>query len=330
MKSITTILLLIICIPAFASNWISPTEQKYKTAFPDLYELYIKSRVALDSYSGKRETLIEAKKLLDEILYKNNKFAPAYREYGRLFIKAGHISYSNFQEGSLGSAESAILEAIEIEPDYADAYVLLGHLYTQNKHYKKAENALKKAESLGTKLPWFHLNYADLLKRLNRYDEVLPHYMSVINSNTDNKNAYGYALSSIAIYYRKTREFDKAIRWFEKSVKFNPSAWNYGEYAAFLLFWAGDTSGSIEKGEKALSIMEYGLGKFHLSCAYYTKWSELLEKSPIMAKQYFDKAFKLYPYTEKVIQKMIRYPTTKKAANELIKISELTSGSSGT
>jgi len=318
MRTAILVILISFCTICNAETWVSPIDKKYQLKSPDLYNKYVKARKALDRYRGRRETLLQAKVLLDDILAKDNKFAPAYREYARLFLNAGHISYGNYQQGALGSTESVLLEAIKIEPEYADAYVLLGHLYTQDKSfYEKAEEALKRAKEIGTEIPWLHLNYAELLNKTKRASDSLEHYMKVINSETDNRNAYSSALEGAARYYRNKKDYDEAKKWYIKSANYDGSAWGWGEYSTFLLFKVGDIDNAIETGEKAISILPYGIGKFHLACAYYTKWAELINTDADAAKIYFDKGVKLSPVSKEVIRKLSRYQPTKNAAIRL-------------
>ena len=318
MKIIALLVLIFSFQNSFANNWVSPIDNKYKSKSPSLFENFVKSRNNLDEYSGNRKDLIETKSLLDSILSIDSGFAPAYLEYGRLYMKAGHIVSGNFQAGALGSAESAILESIKLEPEYADAYVLLGYLYTQIKSYDKAEESLKKAQSIGTENPWFHLNYADLIKKQGKHNESLPHYIAVINSNTSNSNAYNYALLGAALHYRYIKDYDESEIWYKKLVEHKQSAWNFGEYSSFQLFWLGDIDGAIENGEKAISIMNYGLGRLNLACAYYAKWASLIDIGKAEeANVYYSKAIALIPDTGQAVIKMSHYMPTKSIAKKL-------------
>jgi len=300
-----------------AGTWVSDIDIKYKKKSPELYEMFVEARNLLDSHRGNTDVLILAKEKLDLILSKENKFAPAYREYARLYMKAGHISNGNFQDGVLGSAETAILESINIEPDYADSYVLLGHLYTNKKLYEQAEKALIRADEIGTELPWFHLNYADLLNKTNRADQTLPHYMAVVNSGTDNKNAYSSALSGTANYYLKDENLLEAEKWYLKTAEFDQSAWRWGDHSWFMTFKLADFDEGIESGEKALSIMDYGFGRLYLACAYYGKWYELRESSPVESKAYYAKASTLIRDIRKAVRELEGYKATRKISIEL-------------
>ncbi len=300
---------------ANAEVWVSPIEKKYNTEYPELYKKYNKAKNILNSHSGYQKDLMIAEKLLAEILSKQSNFSPAYREYGRLYIKAGYLYNHEFRSGTLSSAETTILEAIRLEPNYADAYVLLGHLYTLRKDYPRAEKFLKIAEKIGTSLPWLHLNFADLLKYQGKRKQSLIRYMTVIDSDTNNKSAYSSALRSVAEHYQLEKNFKKADYWYHKLIEFDPTAWNLGGYSNYLLFWKGDADNSIEYGEKAIATMNYGIGRFNLACAYYTKWIQIsATQGKKEAKQYFERAHNLYPNIEGIVNELSKYRATEKAA----------------
>jgi len=117
---------------------------------------------------------------------------------------------------------------------------------------------------------------------------------------------------------------------FKNEIAYAPDdAWIWGNYSSFLLFSYGDVDGAIAKGQKAISIMDYGMGRFTLACALYTKWALLLQdgNKKKEAQQYFVRAWYLYPYPEKIIEKTSEYKYTRVTATELQKW--LTQRSSG-
>lgn len=303
-----------------AMDWQSPIDIKYKAKDPGLFLKYSKARGIVDLYSGDSKDLEKAHSILIEVLNTDSEFAPAFRELGRLIISAGHINYKNFKKGSLEASEKAILQSIKIEPKYADSYVLLGHLYTLMQKYDSAQGSLEKAEMIGTKLPWLNLNWAALLKKQGKKKEAFNRYRKVVQEGTSNKKAYASALSGITQYFIKKRDYEKARTSYLAEIKYNPElAWNYGNYADFLLFKYGDVDASIKNSKKALEIMNYGMGRFTLACAMYTKWAELRKTNATskVAAEYFKNAWDLYPYPEKVIDKTKRHRTTLVTANAL-------------
>ena len=301
----------------YAGDWKSPIDTKYENQSPELFQSFIKAREIIDSWRGEGHKVQEANQILSSILEANQSFAPAYREYGRLYMIAGYINHDNFEEGSLNPSEAAILKSIELEPEYADAYVLLGHLYTNMKRYPDAEKALRKAEEIGTEIPWLHLNWADLLKKQRKFDQAMKRYQHIVDTGTSNRKAYLSALSGVTTMHRYFGENDKANEGFLKEIAYQPDdAWIYGNYSSFLLFSMKDVDAAITNGEKALSIMDYGMGRFILGCALYTKWATLKDNPATaqQAQQYFDKAWAIYPHPEKIIAKTRKYPHTKVTA----------------
>jgi len=131
------------------------------------------AKTLLSDYRGNHDELVEAQRLLDEAIASMKSFAPAYREYGRLIAKAGHTSYGRFLGNTLEVSEKLVMEALKIEPDFAEAYVYLGHLYTRMRDYVQARKALERADQIGTGLAWFDYNWAELLRHENKNEEAI-------------------------------------------------------------------------------------------------------------------------------------------------------------
>lgn len=322
MKKIILVILLFSGSFAFALDWVSPIDKKYMERSPELFEKFDKAREILNSWGGQTEKLIAADNLLKDVLTNDPKYAPAHREYGRLYMMAGYLKNTSYKKDSLNLVEKSILQSISIEPSYADSFVLLGHVYTRMKKYSKAEEVLKKAENIGTKIPWLDLNWADLLNKQGRYQEAFERYKKVVKSKTTNKKAYSSALGGIIKYYQWLGDKEKTKKAHINKIKFNPmSAWSRGNYSSFLLFDYGDTDEAIKQGEKAIQIMDYGVGRYTLACALYTKWA-VLSESPSdnnKAQKYFNRAVKLYPNIKEVIRRTSMYRTTRVTSQMLKK-----------
>jgi len=312
-KYLCGIILLLFSMSALTGEWVSPIDKKYLSKNSELFSKFDQAREIMNSWGGQGEKLQAVDNLLGEILQKDDKYAPAYREYGRLFIAAGYINYENYREGSLSPSESSILKSIEIEPAYADSYVLLGHLYTKMKRYDDARAALVRAEEIGTEIPWLQLNWADLLKKQGKYAEAMQRYQYIVTKGTENRKAYANALKGVTAIHSYMKDYDRANEGYKKQIEFSPNdGWTWGNYSSFLLFTYGDVNEAIEKGQKALNIMNYGMGRFILGCALYTKWAILKENpsNSVQAQSYFDQAWSIYPYPEKVIEETRKYQYT--------------------
>ena len=304
---------------AYASDWVSPIDVKYRQKNPALFAKFETARNLIDSYRGKQRALADADQILRYILTSDPKYAPVYREYGRLILAAGHINTDIFREGTLEQSEQAVLRSIDLEPRYADSYVLLGHIYTEMRRYHDATQALVKAEEIGTNIPWLDLNWANLLIIQGQYDEALNRFNKVIAEKTSNKTAHSVALAGITRYHRIKRDYVAAKKSFQNEIAYEPnSAWKWVNYSEFLLFYYGDIDGAIESGEKALQIMDFGAGRFLLASALYSKWARLeVHNRHNESRQYFERAWSLYPYPERIIQRAKKHQVTRITALKL-------------
>ena len=274
-----------------SQEWISPTDTKYQKSHPELFQAFTEARSELDTWRGEQSKLRNAHSILNKILEENDKFAPAYREYGRLLIRAGMINSQSYSSGRLSSAESSIKYALELDPDYADAYVLLSYLYIVQGNVSQARDALNKAEKIGTNSPWFNINRARLYDKIGNEKLAAKHYELVLQSDTTNKRAIHGAASGLATIYANSGMKEKTIEMHEKIIALEPeSAWAWGNYATEILYRFGLIDEAIAKGEKALSLMNYGLARRNLAVAYCTKWANSPDPTSEASQQFLKRA----------------------------------------
>jgi len=319
-KIIVILALILVSTVTSADPWVSSTDKKYNEKDSALFTEFLKAREILDSAQRYNINFTKADEILRHVLDNDPDHAPAYREYGRLLIKLGYTNYDNFEEGSLNISESAILSSLAIEPEYAESYVLLGHLYTQMKRLDEAETALGKAEAIGTESPWLNVNWADLLSKQEKHDDAIERYLKTVDDGPTHSRTYTTALSRLSKLYRLTNRLDEANKYKLLQLNHEPSnAWAWGNYSYFLLFYYSDVDGAIYRGRKALEIMDYGMGRFTLGSALYTKWA-MLKNDPDRADEaqlYFDEAWSIYPKPQRVIETAVHYDYTKITAKEL-------------
>lgn len=251
----------------------------------------------LDTYRGDSSSLAEAEMNLNALLKSHPRLAPAYRERARLLIMQGHLHSEIFRPGSLEAADAALNKSLALNPKYAEAYVLRGHLYRLMGRTKAAYAALEMAEKLGTTDPWLQNNWADLLIDDDKHDEAAARYQKVIDSNTSNRKAMASALEGMIDYYVRTGRNDKAGEMHRRNIEFDPGvAWAHGNYAQFLLCRTYDVDASIVQSREALKLMDYGVGRYWLAAALYIKWSRrVVVGRPEEGKDFFAEASELYP-----------------------------------
>ena len=168
-----------------------------------------KAELLLSSYSGQRAVLSEAHSILQHVIQANPDFSPAYVQLARHRLKAGHISYRNYAEGTLQAAIEFLDKAIGLDNKNANAYVLLGHVLTIIRAYDEARRTLEQAEQIGTDNPWLHMNWADLLETTGDHKGAVSRYHIVAKQMPDDSTALAAAYKGLAEHYTKTEDFGK-------------------------------------------------------------------------------------------------------------------------
>jgi len=269
--------------------------QQRQQARAEEARLVPEAREWLDAWAGSGDLLAKAKSNLDRAIRANPKNVQARIEMARLHIKAGHINYRNFQPGALKNAERELQGALKLEPNSADARVLLGHVYYLGYRSKEALKVLEQAEGSGTDNPWLYLNWTDALIDLNRWAEAESRLNKAQAQLAAMKNAPRGAVRTMhekmAFVLVTQRKLDEADKAYQTLIAFDPGyAWARGNYAEFLLFSRGMPDAAIAEAEKAIDIMNYGMAQLTLAAARYAKWAEVKLQTPAQAAPYLERA----------------------------------------
>lgn len=254
-------------------------------------KLVSEARAWLDAWGGKGELLLKATANLTRVLQANSRHVRARLELARAILNAGYVSSRNFQPGTLEKAEREIKRALSQAPDSADAHILLGRLYYLRYQSEEALKTFEKAEAIGTKNPWLHLNWAVALMDLGRWGEVEPQFgkaqAQLASMGDPPLNALITARSIMAGIYLHQRRLEDADKEYQALIALDPaSAWAHGNYAWFLLFTRGMPDAAIAEAERSIEIMDYGMARITLAAARYAKWAEVKRRTPAQAAQY--------------------------------------------
>ena len=259
----------------------------------------------LNRYRGDTALLESARVELGAVLQAHPRHAPSYREMARYQIMRGHVGSARFQPGALETADALITRALEIEPAFAEAYVLRGHLFKLMHRHQDAVAALLQAERIGTGDPWLHNNWADLLIEEGRYDEAARHYREVIDGSTTNRKARAAAFEGLIRYCELTGQLPQADELHRQLLDLEAdSAWRYGSYAHFLLCVLDEPEQAVARARQALQRMDYAVGRAWLAAGLYRLWSkEVLAGTPEHGQIYLAEAQTLEPDIEAVTRR---------------------------
>ena len=135
-------------------------------------------------------------------------------------------------DASRDRATRELTKAIEIYPEFADAWQQLGKIELQRRNFKEAEAHYGKAISLNPGNPLYLNNYGNLLFTVGRLDEAKARFEEAIRLNPGYAHAYGNLASvygAVGEGYRKRNDqaaakqnFDTAIAYFKKAIEADP------------------------------------------------------------------------------------------------------------
>ncbi len=108
--------------------------------------------------------------------------------------------------------------AVDNQPDYYEAYMLLGLLYAE-KHDSIAVDYYKNAIKIVPKSIEAHYNTAFFYQENNKYKKAINEYNYILNNiDSTQQNVY-YNIGYVYLIY--LNEYNKAISYFSKAIKYN-------------------------------------------------------------------------------------------------------------
>jgi len=257
-------------------------EQQEAISLQEQDRLVLEARAQLDDWSGLGDRLAKAMDGLNRVLKANPKNVQAHIEMARFHIKSGFINYRNFRPGSLEKAGSELQRALQVDPNSADAYVLLGNLYYLMNASKEAVKVLEKAETIGTDSPWLYLNRAEALVDLHQFNEaeaqlrkLETRYSAVTNPP---RKVVGTLHQKLSYVYQLQGKLKEADKEYQTLIALDPdTAWNHGNYADFLLFARGQPDAAIGKAE--------AFGQNEQGAESLSEWSKAAAQFPLAVQR---------------------------------------------
>ena len=129
--------------------------------------------------------------------------------------------------GKLQDAELSYRKAIQINPNFADAYCSLGIILSDLGSFKEAEFSIRKAIELNPKDAILHTNLGGILRVVRKFKEAEFSVRKAIQINPDYAEAY-FNLGIILSDLGKLKEAEESLL---QAIKINP---NFGKAYFFL------------------------------------------------------------------------------------------------
>ena len=188
-------------------------------------------------------------------------------------------------------------KAIDLKPDFIEAYFNWGYSLNKLGKYEKAAEKFKKAIELNPDFSAAYFNWGISLGGLNKYEESGEKFKKAIELKPNYPDAY----LNWGISLDEFKKYEEAIEKFKKAIELNP-------YFSEAYFNWGISLIKLEKYEEAIE-----------------KFKKAIELKPDYAKSYFNWGFclgKLFKYKEAIekLEKAIELKPNYLDANNLLLI----------
>ncbi|MDF1879422.1 tetratricopeptide repeat protein [Sulfurimonas sp. SAG-AH-194-C20] len=133
-------------------------------------------------------------------------------------------------------SEVAFKKAIELDPNYAEAYANLGALYAKFKEYDKAIKLYQQCIKIKPSYAGAYTNLGNALNKTKRHEEAVYFHKTAISLDDTSANHF----SNCASAYKNLGRFDKAKSYYKKALSLDPNHVNAHFDLATVLLQTGE------------------------------------------------------------------------------------------
>ena len=228
--------------------------RKAPSVSPEVYESYLKGRFALGKSNSGAE-IEESIRYFEEALNRDPRFAPAYVGIARANSALSTVFMGARPEDAREAAMSAIRKALELDPDSAEAHVILADLQEQQWHWTEAEAEYRRALELNSSNPAAHKGLSGWMLRQGRTDEALT--WAKRGRELDPLAVSGADIGWILF---QARRYDEALEELRSVLAIEPNDASILRYLGYVLIAKNQPEDAIPPLEKALTLSDRSPG----------------------------------------------------------------------
>lgn len=155
-----------------------------------------------------------------------------------------------YYKGKYDLALIAIEKAIELKPDWSEAWNNKGIALYELKHYDKALKAYQKAIELKSNYAEAWNNKGNTLLELEKFDEAIKDYEKAIELKPDNAEAW----SNKGVAFGKLNRLEEALKAHDKSIELRPDCARCWYNRACIYSLKSDKENTLANLSKAIKL----------------------------------------------------------------------------
>ncbi len=232
---------------------------------PEVYESYLKGQFALQKSVTKAD-IEESIRHFDEAIKRDPTFAPAYVGLAKAYDNLGTIYFGVPASEVRPKEISAARKALELDPELADAHLLLANVQQRQWQWAEAEAEYKRALALNPRDAVAQTGFADWLLCQGRIDEALTWTQRA--RAHDPVAVSGLTIGWILFNAHRYNEAIQEMRSVLEAKRDDPDAlWALG----FPLIANGQAQQAIPILEKVVSVSDRSPGSLELLATAYAR-----------------------------------------------------------
>ena len=233
---------------------------------PEVYESYLKGRYAFQK-SDSQASIEESISYFQKAINRDPSFAPAYLGLAAAYSDLGTIFVGGASPAQVRpNVISATRKALELDPDLAEAHLLLANTLQKQWHWAEAEAEYRRALELSPNDAGAHTAFAGWLMCQGRSDEALD--WAKRGRELDPMQVTG---DDIGYFLFFARRYDEAIQETQSVLAVQPdntsALWDVG----FPLIASGRFQEAIPILEKTVTLMNRSPGAIELLAMAYAR-----------------------------------------------------------
>ncbi len=200
------------------------------------------------------------------------------------FLARNNLGNILASQGKTSEAVAQFHRAIEIKPDYAEAYYNLALVLDRQGRPDEAIANYRKALEINSDFVVAHNNLGTALFKQGRMDEAAECYRRALKIDPD----FGEAHSNMGILLTKQGRTDEAVAEYRKAIELNPNRAELYNNLGNLLATQGRPDEAIGQFQKALAVEpDYTGAHYNLAniCFAQRQWDEAIEHYQQALKQ---------------------------------------------
>ena len=217
-----------------------------RSVSPEVYENYLKGKFALDRGNNKSD-LEESIAYFNEAIRKDPTYAPSYLGLANAYSDLGTVFMGGIAQQERPRAELAARKALELDPELAEAHVVMAGIAETQWHWAEAESEYHRALDLRPNDAAAHSAFAWWLDCQGRTEEAL-----TMSRRARALDPLAISGAHLAWHLFFARRYDQAIQELHSALAVKPDD-------AFALWVLGFTLIANNHPQEAIPVLKKGV-----------------------------------------------------------------------